>query len=184
MQVRGTVPVPSVSKVEVEGPPIEDVSAVADNFSTLTRSFIKARTQMLAAAAHDVEWSAHIVLKCLSNEGSLRSSAIAELIDSDPSTVSRQVAALVKDGLIERRADPVDGRASLLVLTEKATQVVRDHDDVRDQHYAKMLAAWSSSDLRRFAELLARFTEDFNKIKNDWLPERVELRPAPAEGKH
>jgi DNA-binding MarR family transcriptional regulator len=171
-------------EVEVAGPPLEDVSAVADNFSTLMRSFIKARSQMLAAAAHDVEWSAHILLKCLSNEGPLRSSSLAEHIDSDPSTVSRQVAALVKDGLIERRADPVDGRASLLVLTEKASQVLGEHDAVRDSHYANMLATWSSFDLRRFAELLARFTEDFNTIKNDWLPERVENRPVPAEGNH
>jgi DNA-binding MarR family transcriptional regulator len=173
----------SLHEAEVVGPPIEDVSAVADNFSTLMRSFLKARKQMLAAAAHDVEWSAHIVLKCLASEGALRSSAISELIESDPSTVSRQVAALVKDGLVERRADPEDGRASLLVLTEKADQVVRDHDDVRDSHYAKMLAGWNGSDLRVFADLLERFTEDFNRIKNDWLPDRVELRPAPAEGK-
>src|ERR1700761_4402017 len=134
------------------------------------RSFIKVRTQLLAAAASDVEWSAHIVLKCLHSEGPLRSSALAELINSDPSTVSRQVAALVKDGLIERRADPADGRASLLVLTPAAGEVVRQHDASRDRRYAQMLADWSEHDLRAFASLLRRFTDDYNKIKNDWLP--------------
>jgi DNA-binding MarR family transcriptional regulator len=158
------------------------VAAVADNFSTLMRSFIKARTQMLAAAANDVEWSAHIVLKCLHNEGPLRSSALADLINSDPSTVSRQVASLVKDGLIERRADPGDGRASLLVLTPAADEVVRQHDAARDQRFAHMLADWSERDLRRFAVLLERFTEDFNNVKKDWLPDSARTRPASAEG--
>jgi DNA-binding MarR family transcriptional regulator len=35
----------------------------------------------------------------------------------DPSTVSRAVAAMVAQGLVERRADPHDGRATVLALT-------------------------------------------------------------------
>ena len=62
------------------------------------------------------------MLKCLQTEGPLRAGALADCLQSDPSTVSRQVAALVKDGLLERRADPDDGRASLLVLTDAATR--------------------------------------------------------------
>jgi DNA-binding MarR family transcriptional regulator len=36
----------------------------------------------------------------------------------DPSTVSRAVAAMVAQGLVERRADPHDGRATVLALTD------------------------------------------------------------------
>ena len=46
--------------------------------------------------------------------------ALAAAVHSDPSTVSRQVAALVRAGLIERQADPEDGRASVLVPTPVA----------------------------------------------------------------
>src|SRR5690349_7249783 len=98
----------------------EDVRAVADTFVDLVRAFNRARAQMLAAAAHDVEWSGHVVLKVVANAGPMRSSDVAECLHSDPSTISRQVAGLVKEGLLERRADPVDGRASLLVTTERA----------------------------------------------------------------
>ena len=101
-----------------------EVVAVADNFVNLMRTFGQARARMLQAAAHDVEWSAHVLLKCLSTQGPMRASAISDCLQSDPSTVSRQVAALVKDGLLERRADPADGRASILVLTPKADDVL------------------------------------------------------------
>jgi len=83
-----------------------DVVAVADNVTQLMRSFARTRARVLDAAAHDVEWTAQMVLKCLANEGPMRSSAIAEHVRADPSTVSRQVAALVKEGLVERTADP------------------------------------------------------------------------------
>jgi len=159
-----------------------EVAAVADTISTLMRSFSKARTQLLAAAAHDVEWSAHVLLKCVANEGPIRASALAGLIRADPSTVSRQVAALVKDGLLERQADPVDGRASLLVTTARAADVLADHDEIRDEHFARMLADWDGRDLRRFAALLHRFTDDFNEHKDAWLPDRL-AGQVVAEGK-
>jgi len=53
--------------------------------------------------------SAVILLKTLVALGPTRSSALAAAIHSDPSTVSRQVAALVGRGLLERRADQLDG---------------------------------------------------------------------------
>jgi DNA-binding MarR family transcriptional regulator len=170
-----------MTAAQIAPSPTAEVGEVAESFTVLMRSFIKARAQMLAAAAHDVEWSAHILLRCLSHEGPLRSSALAEQIESDPSTVSRQVAALVKDGLVERQADPIDGRASLLVLTPKADRVLREQDEVRQQYFARMLADWDGPDLHHFAELLARFTDDFNRHKTEWLPMRADNRPASAE---
>src|SRR3954471_7145050 len=84
----------------------EPVTAVADNFVALMRSFQRAKMRFMAATEHDVEWSAQVVLRHLANEGPMRASAIADTLHSDPSTVSRQVASLVRDGLVERRADP------------------------------------------------------------------------------
>src|SRR5580698_2712352 len=58
----------------------------------------------------------HLLLRVLSN-GPMRASKLAETTQADPSTVSRRVATLVSRGLLERRADPRDGRAALLHLT-------------------------------------------------------------------
>jgi DNA-binding MarR family transcriptional regulator len=167
--------------VVATAPSREDVAAVADNFVTLMRSFNRARNRMLAAAQHDVEWSAHIILRCVANDGPLRASALAEAIQSDPSTVSRQVAALVKEGLLERRADQGDGRASLLVVTDSAHAVLAEHDEIKLNHFAEMLDGWSPQDLRSFAAHLARFNRDFEHTsEHNSISEKVASRARSA----
>lgn len=162
-------------------PSRDDVVLVSDTIIGLLRSFNRTRARLLAAAAHDVEWSAHILLKCLASEGPMRASALADTIQSDPSTVSRQVAALVKDGLLERRADPEDGRASLLVPTAKAQAVLADHDEIRIEHFTRMLTGWTDADLRRFAELLQRFTNDYDEANHDWIKSRISGQAQPPQ---
>jgi DNA-binding MarR family transcriptional regulator len=159
-----------------------EVAEVADNITVLLRAFGKARARMLAAARHDVEWSAHLILKYLQNEGPMRAGELAECLHSDPSTVSRQVAALVKDGLLERRSDPEDGRASLLVLTRKADAVLADHDEIRLEHFATVLDGWTETDLRKFAALLRRFNAAYDNAGADWVSERVAQRAARRGG--
>ena len=162
-----------------------EVAAVADHIGELVRSFSKARARFVAAAEHDVEWSAHLLLKCVANsEGPTRATALAELLQSDPSTVSRQVAGLVKDGYLERRADPGDGRASLLVLTSKAGRLLAQHDQIRLEHFARILDGWSEADVRNFARLLDRFTQAHEAATTDWIAERVAARSARAGSKN
>jgi DNA-binding MarR family transcriptional regulator len=158
---------------DIASRPRADVAAVADQFIALMRTFGKARARMLAAAAHDVEWSSRVILKCIATDGAMRASEVAEVLQSDPSTVSRQVATLVKEGLLERRADPDDGRASLLVLTEKAEAVLADHDRIRLDYFAKVLDGWSDADLRRFAAMLHRFTEAYEATHGSWMTDRM-----------
>jgi DNA-binding MarR family transcriptional regulator len=146
------------------GPTEEQVRLVADSVSHLLRSFERAKQQYLAAAKHDVEWSAHVLISHLVLCGPLRASTLAERVRSDPSTVSRQVAALVKDGLVERMADPDDGRAYLLAATDKGRAAHRSQMRSRNDHFARMLAHWSERDCRRLVELLQRFTADYDEF--------------------
>jgi DNA-binding MarR family transcriptional regulator len=162
----------------------QDVAAVADSVVELMRSFTKARARMLVAAASDVEWSAHLLLKHVHTDGPMRAGTLAECVQSDPSTVSRQVAALVKDGLLERRADPDDGRASLLVLTPKADAVLAKHDQMRLEYFARMLDGWSDDELRRFAMSLDRFTQAYEAANASWMSEQIATRSARTGSKN
>jgi DNA-binding MarR family transcriptional regulator len=169
----------SVSTETAPGDPAtasSEITAVADTFVHLMRTFGRQRAQLMAAAKHDVEWSAQMLLKSLAHQGPIRASQLAECVHADPSTVSRQVAALVKQGLVERRADPEDGRACLLVLTDKADDALRLQDELRDKHFARMLSTWSEQDLHRFASLLTRFTDDLEVAGTAWITERVAAR--------
>jgi DNA-binding MarR family transcriptional regulator len=159
---------------------VAPVADVADHVVDLMRAFTKARTRLLDEFADDVEWSAHLLLRTVRDSGPMRSGAVAELLRSDPSTVSRQVAALVRDGLLERRADPDDGRASLLVLTPKGTNLLAEHDRIRLQHFARMLDGWPDADLRSFAAMLGRFTQAYEAVNSNWITERIASRSGRA----
>ena len=149
------------------------------SIASLMRSFHRAKAQFVAATEHDVAWSAHVVLARLATEGPLRAGELAELIQTDPSTVSRQVASIVKAGLVKREADPDDGRASLLVLTDEGRRVYRQQLDVRSRHMATMLRDWSEQDCRQLTFLLARLTVDFEKYRSEMYGA---ASPAPAAG--
>ena len=101
--------------------------------------------------------------------GPLRASELAETTQADPSTVSRQVATLVARGLIERRADAQDGRASLLHATAAGVALKERLAGVRNAHFSELLADWSEDDQRCFAALLARFNDDFARYRDTWL---------------
>jgi DNA-binding MarR family transcriptional regulator len=162
----------------------DGVRRVADDVLELVRAFARMKQQFLAATAHDVEWSSRMVMRILDQDGPMRSGALADRLDADPSTISRQVAALVRDGLVERRADPVDGRASLLVLTDRGVEVIAEHEELRKQHFGRLVADWSAEELEIFATLLERFTHDFTAHRHEWISTRVGTPSASTEGTH
>ncbi|ROO88443.1 MarR family transcriptional regulator [Actinocorallia herbida] len=75
----------------------------------------------------------------------------------DKSTVSRQVAALERDGLIERRPDPGDHRAQVLHLTAAGRRALAGASARRHELFAERLADWPAEDLARFADYVVAF---------------------------
>jgi DNA-binding MarR family transcriptional regulator len=101
----------------------------------------------------------------LAKDGARRAGALAEAVHSDPSTVSRQVAHLVQLGLVERVADPADGRATLLVATDEGRRVFDENRQLRNRGIASLMSEWPDDDRRTFARLLTRFTDSFESHK-------------------
>jgi DNA-binding MarR family transcriptional regulator len=88
---------------------------------------------------------------------------------------------LVKDGYVERRADPEDGRASLLVVTARGDAVYQEHRRLRNEHYQKMLAEWSEEECRVFVQLTTRFTDGIDQSWPVWFKNDTAL-PAAGRG--
>jgi len=78
----------------------------------------------------------------------------------DPSTVSRAVAALVAHGLVERRADPADGRASVLAVTEAGHAALAEARDWYDDLMTRVLANWAPDEIEALTSALGRLTTD------------------------
>jgi DNA-binding MarR family transcriptional regulator len=155
-------------------------AAVADSCGKLVRGFARVKSQLLALTHDDVDWSAHLLITQLAGEGPMRLSALAELVHADPSTVSRQVATLVRDGYVERRADPVDGRASLLVVTEQGQRLYSELMRLRTEFYQRMLADWTDDQCHEFAALAARLTTGIDQVQLPWFERPSMRRIAPA----
>lgn len=109
----------------------------------------------------------------------LRSGELAEQIFADPSTVSRHVAHLVQLGYVRREADPRDGRATILVLTDAgAAQVeaVRTH---RLLALEEMLDEFSDPEIHDLAHLMARFVDAAEVLANQ-VDDSVPRLPEPT----
>lgn len=124
--------------------------------------------------------SAIILLKTLIHLGPSRSSALAAAVHSDPSTVSRQVASLVRDGYVERRADQEDGRASLLAATPAGMALLEEQRRRMGISLARVVQHWTPEDLDRFVELFERFVSDHESYLPTLINEYVQW--ARSEG--
>ncbi|MDF2978667.1 MAG: hypothetical protein K0S40_3395 [Actinomycetospora sp.] len=144
-------------------PGVDDRWLVSDR---LGHQLIRVKRAMERAKAHGavgpdgVERAAYILLARLVLEGPRRSNALAESVHSDPSTVSRQVAGLVRAGLVERTPDPEDGRATLLAPTPEGLRVFQANRDRRNREISTMTDHWDEADRVRLAELLERLAGD------------------------
>ena len=90
----------------------------------------------------------------------MRVSALAEVIHSDVSTVSRQVSTLVDRGVVTRGSDPDDGRAQALTLTDEGRALLHALRDGRDRWLQGLLADWDDDEVVSFSQHLRHFASD------------------------
>ncbi|HEX3815243.1 MAG TPA: MarR family transcriptional regulator [Mycobacteriales bacterium] len=136
-------------------------SELGRGLSQLLRSASRAKTRMIACEP-GIEWSTFVILVPLMENGPLRSSALAEAVHLDPSRVSRMISHVIEIGLVQRQADPADGRAAILQITARGKHVFGQLQRQRDEYLASVVSAWTESDRRTFAILMGRFASDFS----------------------
>ncbi|MGY1733437.1 MarR family winged helix-turn-helix transcriptional regulator [Geodermatophilus sp. SYSU D01045] len=99
----------------------------------------------------------------LERDGEQRCSALAVQAGVDVSVASRQVATLERAGLVERRPDPRDGRASLIRLSAAGATALAQARALRSRWAVHALAGWDEDDARRLTELLERLSDDIDR---------------------
>jgi DNA-binding MarR family transcriptional regulator len=152
-----------ISTVRSSDPPIdepdleldESAEQIAGSVISMMRQFASIKSRV--GLGSEGETSPLFLLVKLAHLGPKRASDLAEQLCADPSTVSRQVASLVKGGLVERQADPDDGRASLLVPTELGRIKVREHAHRRGATMKPVIADWSAEDRNDFLRLMDKY---------------------------
>lgn len=131
--------------------------AVARIEAELGRLFARIRVGWREAAATvhpDLPPLGYQVLASIASGKATSAGAIIERLQTDKSTISRQVRQLEELGLVESVRDPDDGRARRLVATPLAQERVTAARAAYEARLADRLRDWSAADLDRVAELL------------------------------
>ncbi|RMI44359.1 MarR family transcriptional regulator [Actinomadura harenae] len=116
------------------------------------------RARAIAGRAHpDLSLVSYSLLSHLDETGGCRAVDLADYFLLDKSTVSRQIAALERLGLVERHAGSAHARGQRLAPTEAGRELL--DEAVRRRHGAitERLRDWSDDDLARFAGYLIRY---------------------------
>jgi len=162
-----------------------DRAAAEEQLATEMSTLLRLIHPLKAAAARDggaglgPDRSAMLLLFPLM-EGPQRPGALAELSHADPSTISRQVAELVRRELVRREPDPSDGRASLLAITDAGREVCERVRTLRRGLLAAAVAGWTDAELDTFAGLLGRFNGALGTAYCPPLTRAAPTRTAPT----
>jgi DNA-binding MarR family transcriptional regulator len=120
----------------------------------------KVSERFMARAGVRLDRAAYGVLRRLDTADGMRLSELAEELGVDVSTASRQVYRLIQDGLIRRRAHPLDRRSALLEITPRGRRSVARVHRARREIIAELFAEWPLEDRATLARLLERLARD------------------------
>ena len=85
-----------------------------------------------------------------------RPSDLAVALHVGPSVISRALVPLEEEGLVERKVDPVDGRATLLGLTELGRARLGEISRANVEQLSRALVDWTDDEAFEAARLLSR----------------------------
>lgn len=97
------------------------------------------------------------LLHQLHRRGTVRMTDLAEILELDASTVSRQLQQLDKSGLVQRSRHPDDGRAQAVAITAAGESLLEQGKDEWMKFVNARTADWSRADLDIFTRLLSTF---------------------------
>jgi DNA-binding MarR family transcriptional regulator len=121
---------------------------------------------------------AHYLLLLRLRQGPAGVSALAASLALDDSTVTRQVAAMQRLGLVTKLANPADGRGALIEPTAEGAARAEAMQAVRLERIAALFAGWPEADRAQLATLLGRV----NRQLAETLATLDSARHVPADG--
>ncbi|THJ64895.1 MarR family transcriptional regulator [Arthrobacter echini] len=142
------------------------VEALEQQLSMLWRR-ARSNSYKVARRVHpDMEPAAYGLLVILQGEGAMRLTDIAASIGVGKPSVSRQIAMLEQLGLVQKEADPLDGRAQSISLTDAGSRQLLAAQTARKQAFRELMEDWEVEDLTCLGTLIAQLNETY--IKDSW----------------
>ncbi|WP_376796621.1 MarR family winged helix-turn-helix transcriptional regulator [Thermogemmatispora sp.] len=100
------------------------------------------------------------LLVAIGRKGTIGIVELAGLVGRHHSTVSRQVAAMARLGLVTRQAATGDRREHKVTITREGLAIVQALEAARERLVQPIVARWDPEDWQTFVSLLRRFADD------------------------
>ena len=118
--------------------------------------------------AGGLDRSVYLLMSRIDGQGPMTIAELSHALRLDASTLQRQVTSAIKDGYLERIADP-DGRlARKITLSADGEQQMNEARKASTNALEHIMEDWSASDIDSFANLLHRFNlsiEEYSDLK-------------------
>jgi DNA-binding MarR family transcriptional regulator len=140
-------------------------TTIADTASQLRHAVVRTSRTLRQEAAEETGLSPTQVaaLVTIYRDGPLTPSELAEIERVKRPTMTRTLACLEREGLVERAPDPADGRSSLVAINEAGRDALARQRRRKSAYLARRLRKLDPDEvetLARAAELLERMRED------------------------
>lgn len=122
---------------------------------------VQRRRSYLLERAH------YLVIRMIEADGPQTIGAIARRLILDDSTVTRQIAAMAKAGLVTKRANPHDARSALVHVSAAGTAAAAE---MRKQRFARLdilFAEWSEDERAAAAAVIGRLNRSLHEVLQD-----------------
>jgi DNA-binding MarR family transcriptional regulator len=105
----------------------------------------------------------YLMVLYVAPDGAMTLSELSRFIHTSNATVTSMVAALERDGLIQRRAHEIDGRSTVVSLTAKGKRLMGEAIPVHHGHWVAALADLSIVEREQLADLVIRAGTGFDR---------------------
>ena len=96
-------------------------------------------------------------------EGALRLTDIAVILEVGKPSLSRQITALERLGLVRCETDPVDARVRMITLTSTGNSRLEAVQHAGARVFQRLLAGWDIDDLTTLTDLASRLNSIYNR---------------------
>ncbi|SEJ47809.1 MULTISPECIES: MarR family winged helix-turn-helix transcriptional regulator [unclassified Variovorax] len=104
------------------------------------------------------------VLVSLKKRKALSQAELARIAQVEQPSMAQLLARMERDGLVERVADPDDGRSRLISLTPLAAKRLPRAKALMDAHAQDALAGFSADEVAQLAALLERLNANVERM--------------------
>jgi len=142
---------------------VDSVDACTNELISFVRGMKRLAPPPNAGDATVLERPALMLLFVLAEHGPMRPSSLAERLDIDLSTASRQLAGLETAGWVTRERDAADKRAFLVGVSADGGRVLQANLAARRALISELLTDWSDDEREEFARLLGRLNKTLER---------------------